>query len=36
LAIVKHIIQKLGGQVWVQSELGRGATFSFTLPKAQN
>jgi two-component system phosphate regulon sensor histidine kinase PhoR len=34
LAIVKHIVQAHGGQVWVESELGSGATFLFTLPVA--
>ncbi|MDD4878971.1 MAG: ATP-binding protein, partial [Candidatus Omnitrophica bacterium] len=34
LSIVKHIIQSHGGQVWVKSEVGRGSTFSFTVPKA--
>jgi two-component system phosphate regulon sensor histidine kinase PhoR len=34
LAIVKHIVQAHGGKVWVESELGQGATFFFTLPKA--
>jgi two-component system phosphate regulon sensor histidine kinase PhoR len=32
LSIVKHIIQAHGGEVWVKSELGKGATFFFTLP----
>ncbi len=32
LAIVKHIVQSHGGEVWVESELGHGATFHFTLP----
>jgi two-component system, OmpR family, phosphate regulon sensor histidine kinase PhoR len=32
LAIVKHIIQSHGGEVWVESEPGRGATFYLTLP----
>ena len=32
LAIVKHVVQAHGGEVHVQSELGRGSTFSFSLP----
>lgn len=32
LAIVKSIIEMHGGQVWVESELGRGSTFGFALP----
>lgn len=32
LAIVKHIVEAHGGWVAVQSEPGRGSTFSFTLP----
>ena len=31
LAIVKHIVQAHGGEVRVESELGQGATFYFTL-----
>ncbi|MFA5143265.1 MAG: ATP-binding protein [Candidatus Omnitrophota bacterium] len=34
LSIVKHIIQAHNGQVWVQSTLGQGSTFSFTIPTA--
>ena len=34
LSIVKHIIQNHGGKVWATSELGKGATFFFTLPQA--
>ena len=34
LSIVRRIVEKLGGQVGVESEVGRGSTFSFTLPSA--
>lgn len=33
LAIVKHIVQSHGGEVWVESAPGTGATFRFTLRK---
>jgi signal transduction histidine kinase len=32
LSIVRHIVEKLGGQVGAHSEIGRGSTFYFTLP----
>lgn len=34
LAIAKHIILAHGGAIWAASEPGAGATFSFTLPLA--
>jgi two-component system phosphate regulon sensor histidine kinase PhoR len=34
LSIVRHIAQVHGEKVWVQSQLGRGSTFSLTLRRA--
>ena len=34
LSIVLHIVEKLGGQVGVESEVGQGSLFFFTLPAA--
>jgi two-component system phosphate regulon sensor histidine kinase PhoR len=33
LSIVKHLVQAHGGSIWVESQIGKGSTFYFTLPK---
>ena len=36
LSIVRRIIEKLGGEVGVESEVGKGSVFYFTLPDGQS
>jgi phosphoserine phosphatase RsbU/P len=32
LTISREIVEMMGGKIWVESELGAGAVFSFTVP----
>ncbi len=34
LSISKHIVEAHGGSIWVESQLGQGSSFGFTLPAA--
>lgn len=34
LSITKYLVERLGGDIWVDSEVGKGTEFGFTLPIA--
>jgi len=33
LFLVKHLVERHGGTVWAESEIGKGSTFSFRIPQ---
>lgn len=36
LFLTRYLVEAHGGKIWVESETGKGATFTFTLPLAQH
>ena len=36
LALSKKLLERMNGEIWVESIYGQGSTFYFTLPVAKN
>jgi PAS domain S-box-containing protein len=36
LVLCKELVEKNGGNIWVESEVGKGTKFNFSLPKKEN